>query len=146
MILSIRASLAAAVLDADVAAEAGITHAEARTRPQMSALCRLCSNEAATAERYTRSIESGNKQLARGTYIGAAICGAIIGSVVLVASHPAHAQSVYTLDQVVDQFRMRSAGWVNTLQSFALGTFGILASIELAWAAFRLGFRGADVY
>jgi type IV secretion system protein TrbL len=58
---------------------------------------------------------------------------------------PAHAQSVNVLDQIVAQFQSRSAGWEATLQSFALNTFGILAAIEFAWAAFKLAFRGADV-
>ncbi len=49
------------------------------------------------------------------------------------------------LDQIVAQFQTRSAGWEGTLRSFALNTFGILAAIELAWAAIRLAFRGADV-
>jgi len=40
---------------------------------------------------------------------------------------------------------MRSEGWQATLESFALRTFGILAGIELVWAAFRLAFRGADL-
>jgi type IV secretion system protein TrbL len=66
-------------------------------------------------------------------------------ALVLVATSPAHAQSVNVLDQIVTEFRTRSAGWEGTLRSFALGTFGILATIELAWAAFRLAFRGADV-
>jgi type IV secretion system protein TrbL len=66
-------------------------------------------------------------------------------ALVLVATSPAHAQSVNVLDQIVTEFRTRSAGWEGTLRSFGLGTFGILAAIELAWAAFRLAFRGADV-
>ena len=66
-------------------------------------------------------------------------------ALVLVATSTAHAQSVNVLDQIVTEFRTRSAGWEGTLRSFAVGTFGILAAIELAWAAFRLAFRGADV-
>lgn len=68
-----------------------------------------------------------------------------LAAIAVAAAPPAHAQTVNTLDQIVDQFRMRSAGWQATLESFALRTFGILAAIELAWAAFRLAFRGADV-
>jgi type IV secretion system protein TrbL len=64
---------------------------------------------------------------------------------VLAAAAPAHAQSAGTLDQIVAQFQSRAAGWEGTLQSLALQTFGILALIELAWAAFRLAFRGADL-
>jgi len=63
----------------------------------------------------------------------------------LLIANPAHAQSVNVLDQIVIEFRSRSAGWEGTLRSFATGTFGILATIELAWAAFRLAFRRADV-
>jgi type IV secretion system protein TrbL len=63
----------------------------------------------------------------------------------IAGMHPACAQSANTLDQIVDQFQSRSAGWEATLRSFALSSFGILASIELAWAAFRLAFRGSDV-
>lgn len=69
----------------------------------------------------------------------------VLTGIAVAAVHPAHAQSTNTLDQIVDQFRTRSAGWESTLQSFARGTFGILAGIELAWAAFKLAFRGADV-
>ncbi|MGH7210500.1 MAG: P-type conjugative transfer protein TrbL, partial [Acetobacteraceae bacterium] len=72
----------------------------------------------------------------------AALC---LAAAILVISAPAHAQSVNVLDQIVSQFQSRSAGWESTLRSFALGTFGILASIELAWAAFKLAFRGSDV-
>jgi len=63
----------------------------------------------------------------------------------LVVAAPAHAQSANVLDQIVAQFQARSAGWEGTLRSFATGTFGILASVELVWAAFKLAFRGADV-
>jgi type IV secretion system protein TrbL len=65
--------------------------------------------------------------------------------VILVAAAPAHAQSAGTLDQIVSQFQTRSSGWESSLRSFALNTFGILAVIELAWAAIRLAFRGSDV-
>jgi type IV secretion system protein TrbL len=64
---------------------------------------------------------------------------------VLVLAAPAHAQSVNVLDQIVAQFQARSSGWEGTLRGFATGTFGILAGVELVWAAFRLAFRGADV-
>lgn len=56
-----------------------------------------------------------------------------------------HAQTVDVLDQIVGQFQTRAAGWEGTLRSFALNTFGILATIELTWAAIRLAFRGCDV-
>jgi type IV secretion system protein TrbL len=69
----------------------------------------------------------------------------IVAALVLTAAGPAHAQSAGTLDQIVAQFQSRAAGWEGTLQSLALQTFGILAVIELAWAAFRLAFRGADL-
>jgi type IV secretion system protein TrbL len=65
--------------------------------------------------------------------------------VILVATAPAHAQSVGTLDQIVSQFQTRSSSWEGSLRSFALNTFGILAAIELAWAGIRLAFRGSDV-
>ena len=64
---------------------------------------------------------------------------------VVTAAAPAHAQSANVLDQIVSQFQSRSAGWQGALQSFATGTFGILAAIDLAWSAFKLAFRGADV-
>lgn len=72
----------------------------------------------------------------------------LLGSGLLAASlmiaMPAHAQSANVLDQIVSQFQTRSAGWQSALQSFALGTFGILATIDLAWSGFKLAFRGAD--
>jgi type IV secretion system protein TrbL len=64
---------------------------------------------------------------------------------VLIVATPAHAQSANVLDQIVAQFQARSSGWEGTLRGFATGTFGILAGVELVWAAFRLAFRGADV-
>lgn len=69
----------------------------------------------------------------------------ISASLVATVAPPAHAQAVNVLDQIVSQFQTRSAGWQAGLSSFALGTFGILAAIDLAWSAFRLAFRGADV-
>lgn len=63
----------------------------------------------------------------------------------LLAAAPAQAQSAHVLDSIVSQFQSQAAGWEGTLSSLALETFGILAVIELAWAAFRLAFRGADV-
>ena len=70
--------------------------------------------------------------------------GLAVGLVLLVAV-PAHAQSVNVLDSIVSQFQSRAAGWEGTLQALALQTFGILAAIEMAWAAFRLAFRGSDM-
>jgi len=67
------------------------------------------------------------------------------GVVLLLLTAPVHAQTVGTLDQIVTEFQQRSAGWEATLRSFALNTFTILATIELAWAGIRLAFRGADV-
>jgi type IV secretion system protein TrbL len=73
------------------------------------------------------------------------IIALLLAAAILGASAPAHAQSVDVLDQIVSQFQSRSAGWEGTLRSFALETFGILASIEMVWAAFKLAFRGSDV-
>jgi type IV secretion system protein TrbL len=67
------------------------------------------------------------------------------GALVLLAAVPAHAQSVNVLDTIVSQFQGQAAGWESALAALALQTFGILAAIELAWAGFRLAFRGADV-
>jgi type IV secretion system protein TrbL len=64
---------------------------------------------------------------------------------VVTSAIPAHAQAVNVLDAIVLQFQTQAAGWESTLASLARQTFGILAAIELAWAAFRLAFRGADV-
>lgn len=70
---------------------------------------------------------------------------AVLAGLAIGALQSAHAQSANTLDQIVDQFRARSAGWEGALQSFASGTFTILVGMELSWAAFKLAFRGADV-
>ena len=70
--------------------------------------------------------------------LGLSVCALLIAT-------PTHAQSANVLDQIVAQFQTRSAGWETTLRSFALGTFGILATVEMVWAAFRLAFRGADM-
>ncbi|MCW3477679.1 P-type conjugative transfer protein TrbL [Limobrevibacterium gyesilva] len=68
-----------------------------------------------------------------------------LATATLVVATPAYAQSANVLDQIVAQFQARSAGWEGALRSFAMGTFGILAGVEIAWAGFRLAFRGADV-
>ena len=73
------------------------------------------------------------------------LIAAVALALVLTFAGAAHAQSANVLDQIVGQFQSRAAGWESTLRSFALNTFGILAGIELAWAAFRLAFRGADL-
>ena len=70
---------------------------------------------------------------------------AIAAVLAMLVASPAHAQSVNVLDSIVQQFQNQAAGWEATLSSLALQTFGILAAIELAWAGFRLAFRGADV-
>jgi type IV secretion system protein TrbL len=70
--------------------------------------------------------------------------GLLVVSLILLATEPAQAQTAGTLDQIVAEFQIRSAGWEDTLRSIALNTFGILATIEFAWAAIRLAFRGAD--
>ena len=72
----------------------------------------------------------------------AILCGVAIA--ILLTSTSAHAQSTAVLDQMVNQFKNLSAGWEATLRSFALNTFGILATIELAWASIRLALRGSD--
>ena len=74
-------------------------------------------------------------------------CAACVlcAAALLTATSPANAQAVNVLDQIVSQFRTQSAGWQAGLQSFALGTFSILAVIDLAWSAIRLAFRGSDV-
>ena len=73
------------------------------------------------------------------------VAGLGIAAAALVIAAPAHAQSANVLDQIVAQFQSRSAGWEGALRSFALGTFGILATIELAFAGLKLAFRGADL-
>ena len=73
------------------------------------------------------------------------LAGLGLAAAMLAIAAPASAQSANVLDQIVSQFQSRSAGWEGALRNFALGTFGILATIEFAWAAFKLAFRGADV-
>jgi len=73
------------------------------------------------------------------------LVGGIAFAMTLTSVGAAQAQSANVLDQIVAQFQSRSAGWEASLRSFALNTFGILAAIELAWAAFKLAFRGSDV-
>ena len=72
------------------------------------------------------------------------ICVGIALVLMIGQALPAHAQTAATLDQIVTEFQQRSAGWEATLRSFALNTFAILATIELAWTGIRLAFRGAD--
>jgi type IV secretion system protein TrbL len=69
----------------------------------------------------------------------------LVSALVLLVTAPAHAQSVNVLDNIVSQFQTRAAGWESTLASLALQSFAILATIELAWAGFRLAFRGSDL-
>lgn len=75
---------------------------------------------------------------------GRTLIGLGVTAAFIAVSAPAHAQSAAVLDQIVSAFQSRATGWENTLRSFATTTFGILAAIELTWAAFRLAFRGAD--
>ena len=70
---------------------------------------------------------------------------ATLAGTIFLISFPAWAQSTNVLDGIVQQFQSQAASWESTLASLALQTFGILAAIELAWAAARLAFRGADV-
>jgi type IV secretion system protein TrbL len=73
-------------------------------------------------------------------------CSATLGAgLVLLVSLPAHAQGANVLDGIVQQFQNQATGWESTLSSLALQTFGILATIELAWAGFKLAFRGSDL-
>jgi type IV secretion system protein TrbL len=73
------------------------------------------------------------------------LTGACVLTFLLLIAVPAYAQSANVLDQIVAQFQARSAGWEGALRSFALGTFGILATVEMVWASFQLAFRGADM-
>ncbi len=73
------------------------------------------------------------------------VCAGTALVLVIAKTPPANAQTAATLDQIVTEFQQRSAGWETTLRSFALSTFAILATIELAWAGIRLAFRGADM-
>lgn len=54
------------------------------------------------------------------------------------------ASSVPALDQLIAAFKTQATGWQADLQSFALETFGILALIEIALAAFRLSMKAPD--
>jgi type IV secretion system protein TrbL len=63
----------------------------------------------------------------------------------LTVASAAHAQTANVLDQIVAQFRAQSAGWQGALTAFALNTFALLAALEMAWAAFKLAFRAADL-
>jgi len=73
------------------------------------------------------------------------VCAGVTLALVVASTLPANAQTAATLDQIVSEFQQRSAGWEAALRSFALNTFAILATIELAWAGIRLAFRGADI-
>ena len=70
--------------------------------------------------------------------------GLLSAVVLLFTVAPAYAQSANVLDQIVSQFQSQTGTWEQSLRSLALGTFGLLAIIELAAAAIRLAFRGAD--
>jgi type IV secretion system protein TrbL len=69
----------------------------------------------------------------------------LIGGLMLQVSLPAYAQGANVLDGIVQQFQNQATGWESTLSSLALQTFAILATIELAWAGFKLAFRGSDL-
>jgi type IV secretion system protein TrbL len=69
----------------------------------------------------------------------------LISALLLGLGSPAHAQNALVLDTIVQQFQTQATGWATTLASLAQNTFFILATIELAWAGFRLAFRQADV-
>lgn len=95
--------------------------------------------EGDSARRTSAADKSGTKMVIRSRHI------LLVATLGALAAGPAHAQTATVLDQIVGQFQARAAGWEAALRSFALQTFSILAVIELAWAAFKLAFRGADL-
>ncbi len=73
-----------------------------------------------------------------------AACLALAASALAAPAYAAPAMGWETFpDQVVQQYSALAAGWVATLQNYALGTFGLLAVISLGWSGIKLAFRGA---
>lgn len=54
-------------------------------------------------------------------------------------------QSSGSIDNVVNQFTSSANGWYATLLGFAQGLFGLLATIQLAWAAIKWVLEGDDI-
>ena len=142
MILTMKASVAAAVIVGTIAATAGITYAVFQSSMATTVNCPVPMAAAqARLPDGSASADSGQQLLMcrLRIYAGVAAAGAT-----LFESAPAYAQSSDVLDQIVSQFQSQSGAWENGLRSLALETFGLLAIIELAAAAIRLAFRGAD--
>ena len=144
--LTFKANADAAILAASIAGTAGVTYVATRMSVEVScpgfSCCGFTANSAGFTFWSRASTGSGKEMVTRHRFILIGLC---VVSVTLVIAAPAHAQSAAVLDDIVTQFQSRAAGWEGALRSFALNTFDILAAIELAWAAFRLAFRGADV-
>ncbi len=70
---------------------------------------------------------------------------AVGGHALVVIGVPAHAQSVNVLDSIVRNSRHKRLAGKARLPSLPCRLSVFLAAIELAWSAFRLAFRGADV-
>lgn len=60
------------------------------------------------------------------------------------AATPALAQTVQAVDDVMTQIAGQSTRWEGVLRNLAITSFWILAGIEVAWAGFKLAFKGAD--
>jgi len=144
--LTFKANADAAILAASIAGTAGVTYVATRMSVEVScpgfSCCGFTANSAGFTFWSCASTGSGKEMVTRHRFILIGLC---VVSVTLVIAAPAHAQSAAVLDDIVTQFQSRAAGWEGALHSFALNTFDILAAIELAWPAFRLAFRGADV-
>lgn len=69
---------------------------------------------------------------------------ALTAGLLLAFATAAHAQDVNAIDTTVLRFQAATAGWEATLQQLALGTFGLLAILQLFWAMAKLVFRRAD--
>jgi type IV secretion system protein TrbL len=50
-----------------------------------------------------------------------------------------------SMDSIIDTYRNGAASWGPTLRNYALGLFGILASIEVTYTFIKMAIRGADM-
>lgn len=67
-----------------------------------------------------------------------------ISFALLVITTTAHAQQAIPLNQMVTTFQQQAAGWATALTRYALGTFGLLAILDLSWNSIKLALNRGD--
>lgn len=69
--------------------------------------------------------------------------GVLVAATFVLAATPAAADGA--MDSILDTYKNGAATWAPVLRNYALGLFGILATIEACWTGIKLAFKGADL-